>query len=106
MPKKVVEWLVEEELKAEKRRRLNIDKNLAIVKATRRISRGKLAERRLYAIYRLYRYIGMSPKEISEMTGSRLDTIQRSIGSAFKRLCLKNQCVFATYFEKEEKQKT
>ena len=90
---------------AQEQRRRKIQKNLEIINSTKGTNHGIAKWRRLYAIYRLYCHLNMPLKEISEISGISIYSVKQDVGVVFKRLCLKNQCVAASYFELEEKTK-
>jgi len=80
-----------------------IIKNLEIIREVKRSSRGKQGSRRMFAIYRLYKSLNLSPKEIAKLTGLSRSSIQLTIGNTFARLCQKNKCVFEKYLWKRRK---
>jgi hypothetical protein len=76
-----------------------IKKNLIIIKKnlndTSKIKRKRLE----FAIYRLYRYLNLSPKEISNITQIQETRVRAIIGKVFKYLCLTDtSCIFKPYF--------
>jgi len=56
--------------------------------------------RKYFAIYRLYRYHNMSPKQIAHISSYEEHKIRDIIGLIFAELCKKDRkCVFRKYFE-------
>jgi len=51
--------------------------------------------RKWLAIYRMYRYIDLSPEEISRLTNTSLTRIHRWIGEAFEYVCLNDDFCWA-----------
>ena len=87
---------IEEYMKERKQKQ--ITKNLVIIKECLRQSNAQNDFRSDIAIFRLYRFCDLRPKEISQLTGLNIDTIQKVIGRTFKGLCLANDnCIFKQY---------
>jgi len=87
---------------------IEIIKNIYIIKQTGLLIKNdrklKHMVRRAYAIYRLYKYLNISPKYIAWKTKISYYVINRCIGSVFKKECLKsNKCSFKGVFINEKK---
>lgn len=77
----------------------NRNRNIAIISEISSRVRGIDSRRRNFAIYRLYRYCNLSPREISEVINCRKSTVERIIGRVFKENCAKDQkCPFKKFF--------
>jgi len=60
----------------------------------RRIS----VRRKRFAIYRLYKHLNFTPKEIAYIIGETEQVIKNNIGKAFKELCMKDKkCIFKPF---------
>jgi len=83
-----------------------VEKNLKIIIDLLFRKDKKSRIRKNMAIYRLYRWLEFTPKEIAEITTISETGIQLMIGSAFKELCLRDKtCIFKKFFSEQPKKK-
>jgi len=90
-------WTLQRALACFKQCRAKIcrDDNFSILQ-----SKGINNLRRDLAIYRLYRYCDVSPKEIAKFLKKKDTWVRERIGKIFKMLCLADkQCLFRDYFQ-------
>jgi len=87
-PKKLVEYI--NVLRKEHENKKSIRRNVEIAKSLIRFRDQKSRKRLMFAIYRLYRYSGLSPNEISSAIGIPVSRVQFMIGKAFQGQCLKD----------------
>ena len=74
-----------------------------IIKLNLLLKKGKnrnIRFRRMFAIYRLYKYLNVSPKYISWRLNVSSNSINKIIGGAFRRICLtSDSCMFKEFLK-------
>lgn len=86
------QMLLEE--KKEEARRKQIDREVKIIKEAKDFRRIGAA------VYRLYRFLDVHPKEIAYLAKINIETVKNHIAETFKETCLKEEsCVFKRFFE-------
>jgi len=75
-----------------------IARSISIILETEGSREARDRTRFIFSIYRLYRYLNLSPSEISFLTKIPVGSVKSSIGQVFRELCSKQtQCVFKEY---------
>ena len=92
--KEYLKWKVKEEMEK------TIQRNLQIIQKIKGNKNTVAIKRLRYAIYRLYKQLGLSPKQIAEKIGCKEENVKRHIAKAFMEQCLSNDsCVFKNFFK-------
>lgn len=85
-------------IKAAEERDKKISENLRIIKEAENNESQIRLKRVKYAVYRLYRQLNLSPKQIVEKTGIKEERVRCYISQVFKQQCLKDDfCIFKKF---------